>query len=79
MSDSRALFGWSEGGEMLGMHRTGALVLGLHGDVLIELLVAQGCRPLSGITWRVEQTGTGASQKVRSGAVTGGMPRPAAP
>ncbi len=64
MSESRALFAWSEASGLTGMLRTGALVLGLHGDVALELLIAQGCRPLSSSTWQVEQTAAPVSQKI---------------
>mmetsp|Transcript_38716 Transcript_38716/g.86104 ORF Transcript_38716/g.86104 Transcript_38716/m.86104 type:complete len:558 (+) Transcript_38716:89-1762(+) len=61
MDPSRALFCWSEERQTndpasrIGVYRTGAAVLALHGGVEMELMVAQGCRPLSSTTWVIER------------------------
>lgn len=51
MSASRSIFCWSaaddEDGAAAGAPRTGAAVLALRGPLSVELLIAQGCRPLS--------------------------------
>lgn len=39
--------------------RTGATVLALHGDFTMELLVAQGCRPLGDSTYTVQRVDRG--------------------
>ncbi len=51
MSASRSIFCWSADNEeqdaAAGAPRTGAAVLALRGPLFVELLIAQGCRPLS--------------------------------
>ncbi|KAG2486907.1 hypothetical protein HYH03_014406 [Edaphochlamys debaryana] len=38
-----------------GVYRRGAAVLCLHGEVQMDLVIAQGCRPLTSTTWTVDE------------------------
>lgn len=38
--------------------RRGAAVLALHGEVTMDLIIAQGCRPLTSTTWTVDKVGS---------------------
>eukprot|EP00877_Chromochloris_zofingiensis_P010885 jgi/Chrzof1/604/Cz01g22040.t1 len=60
LSSTRMMFAWSHNqGESMPMMRTGALVMSWHGDVTMELLVAQGCRPLNDKTYTIDKVGGG--------------------
>ncbi|KXZ56458.1 hypothetical protein GPECTOR_1g41 [Gonium pectorale] len=67
-----------EGGR--GVHRSGVAVLAVHGEVHMDLIIAQGCRPLSPVVWTVAEVAEGDRTRVTalsSERVGGGRPLPA--
>ncbi|GIL44466.1 hypothetical protein Vafri_1917 [Volvox africanus] len=43
----------------LSVYTRGAAVMSIHGEVQMDLMIAQGCRPLSSTTWTVEKVAPG--------------------
>ncbi|KAG2450418.1 hypothetical protein HYH02_004920 [Chlamydomonas schloesseri] len=63
-----------------GMFTRGAAVLSLHGEVHMDLLIAQGCRPLTTTTWTVDKVAPGDPTRILALSAEGvarGRPLPA--
>ncbi|GLI65553.1 hypothetical protein VaNZ11_009115 [Volvox africanus] len=55
----------SGGGEgSSSVYTRGAAVMSIHGEVQMDLMIAQGCRPLSSTTWTVEKVAPGSPTHV---------------
>ncbi|GLC50443.1 hypothetical protein PLESTB_000379900 [Pleodorina starrii] len=71
-----ATFSWSAGGvhgtasspasspSSAGVYSRGASVMSIYGEVQMDLMIAQGCRPLTSTTWTVDRVAPGSPTQV---------------